>query len=167
MSTYQFRVDDGQPGAGEIVEVDFETMMNAEFGFLTLPDGRSARRINRPSEKKSTKKEKGVGPPIVSDAMGFTDNQLAQMETDRKANGFHGVEFRPDPMEPRFMQVHCSSERVKAAYMKHRGFTDQNSRNGSGAMLSPGLFEAARRRVIEEYGDASEDETAGIAGVDA
>lgn len=160
-SEYQFEIEPGQPDAGEVVSVDFETMMNAKDGFLVLPDGRTAKRVNRPSRKQRTAKEPSqetdiispkVGPKIVSDAMGFTDNQLSQMEHDRVSHGFNGVEFRQDPNEPRFYQVHCSSERVKAEYMKHRGFTDQNSKNGSAAMIDPGQLESAKRMVLERFG---------------
>lgn len=158
---YEFQIEEGQQGAGDTVSVDFEAMMNAKDGFLTLPDGRTAKRVNRPSEKKRTgddsKKSSGLeissaGPEIVSDALGFTDNQLADMERDRVANGFHGVEFRPDPTEPRFMQVVCSSERVKSAYMRHRGFFDQNSKNGSGNIIDASQLDAARQMVIERFG---------------
>jgi len=85
---YQFEIEPGQSGAGEIVSVDFETMMNAKDGFLVLSDGRSAKRVNRPSSRQRTTKENSQevsssGPKIVSDAMGFTDNQLSEMENDR------------------------------------------------------------------------------------
>lgn len=151
---YQFRVVDGQPGCGDMVYVDFETMMNARDGLLTLNDGRTAKRVNRPSSKMSTKRPVvGATPQIVSDAMGFTDNQFADMERDRKANGFNGIEFRRDPMEPRFFQVVCSSERAKAEYMRHRGFTDQNNNNGSAASISPSQIDDARQMVRDRYGE--------------
>lgn len=154
---YEFRVEEGQTGAGDIVSVDFATMMGAKDGFLVLKDGRTAKRINRPSSKSRTSKDPsqnfGAGLKIVSDAMGFADNQLADMERDRVANGFTGVEFRQDPTEPRFYQVLCSSERVKSEYMRHRGFTDRNSKNGSGSIVDAGQIEQARKRVIEQFGN--------------
>lgn len=153
---YEFQIEEGQDGAGDTVSVDFETMMLAKDGYLTLPDGRTAKRVNRPSSRSATKAVAGVAPPIVSDAMGFTDNQLAEMEHDRVANGFNGIEFRQDPMEPRFYQVHCSSERAKAEYMRHRGFTDQNSQNGSAAAISPSQIDDARRMVLERFGHPKE-----------
>jgi len=154
---YQFEIEPGQSGAGEIVSVDFETMMNAKDGFLVLSDGRSAKRVNRPSSRQRTTKENSQevsssGPKIVSDAMGFTDNQLSEMENDRVSHGFNGIEFRQDPNEPRFYQVHCSSERAKSEYMKHRGFTDQNSKNGSGVMLDAEQLDAAKKMVQERFG---------------
>lgn len=154
LAMYQFRIDEDQPGAGEVIEVDFETMMEAEDGFLALEDGRTARRINRPSTRKVVAAEKGASPKIVSSAMGFSDFQLAEMEQDRKANGFTGVEFHPDPHEPRHYQVHCSSERVKSEYMKHRGFIDRNSRNGSAAMISEEQLERAKDFVVRSRGKA-------------
>jgi len=154
---YDFRIEDGQPGAGDILSVDFSAMMHAKDGFLTLPDGRTARRVNRPSSRLKTQEQasqdrSSVGPQIVSDAMGFTDNQLADMERDRVAHGFHGVEFRQDPTEPRFYQVVCSSERVKSEYMRHRGFTDQNSKNGSGHIIDAAQLESAKSMVLERFG---------------
>ena len=162
MSVYKFEIEPDQPGAGEVLLVDFETMMNAKDGFLVLPDGRTAKRVSRPSSMQKTAASSDnhsispkVGPKIVSDALGFTDNQLTEMEHDRVSHGFSGVEFRPDPTEPRFYQVHCSSERAKAEYMKHRGFGDFNSSNGSGAMIDPGQLESAKRMVLERFGESA------------
>lgn len=148
--SYQFRVEEGQPGAGEVVEVSFEQMMESEYGFLTLPDGREARRVHNESRKHSTV-EKGSSPKIVSDAMGFPASALGQFEADRKANGFHGIEFKPDPHVPEFIQVHCSSQSAKDRYMKHRAMHDRNSRNGSSAMLSEEQMERAKKRIMEKY----------------
>lgn len=158
--SYQFRIEEGQAGAGDIVSVEFDVMMNARDGFLTLEDGRTARRVTSPSSKSATAPVVGATPQIVSDALGFTDNQLAEMEQDRRANGFNGIEFRQDPMEPRFFQVVCSSERAKAEYMRHRGFTDQNSTNGSAAGFDANQLEGARRMVAERFGAAPPDSAA-------
>lgn len=155
--SYQFRIEEGQPGAGEIVEVDFETMMNSRDGFVTLDDGRTAKRVNVSSVKTKTTAPSGAPKQIVSDAMGFTDNQLAEMEQDRRANNFNGIEFRQDPAEPRFYQVVCSSERAKSEYMRHRGFVDQNSSNGSRAGIDKKQLDDAKRMVIERFGAATPD----------
>jgi hypothetical protein len=37
--------------------------------------------------------------------------------------------------------------------MEHRGFTDRNSSNGSGAMLSPELLERGKAIILRERGD--------------
>jgi hypothetical protein len=36
--------------------------------------------------------------------------------------------------------------------MKHRGFTDQNSKNGSGVMLDAEQLDAAKKMVQERFG---------------
>lgn len=149
VSKYQYKTDDG-----EIHEVDFGTAVDAG-AFLELSDGRIARRINRPSMKKRTKSVPGSAP-IISDALGFTDNQLGEMRANAEAfpAEHRGIEFVQDPTEPRFYQVHCSSEKAKQRYMKHRKFTDRNSRNGAGNILSPEAFEKARAMVQREHGEA-------------
>lgn len=145
---YRFRIEEGQPGEGEIVEVDFEQMMEASNGFLTLADGRKARRIPDPSSKTKTTIPMGSAPPpIVSDAMGFPISSLKEFEADRVANGFRGIEFKPDPDVPQFIQVHCSSQAAKDRYMRHRAMHDRNNDNGSSAMLSPELIEQAKELV--------------------
>ena len=142
MTTYQFRREDND----EIIEVDFDTMMSAADGFLEVEPGVWAKRINRKSLPK--KAVVNANPAIVSDAMGFGIGQLAEMEADRKAHGIRGIEFKPDPDVPQFIQVHCASERAKKRYMEHRMFTDQNNRNGSGNVLSPRLMEDAKELAM-------------------
>lgn len=149
---YRFRIEEDQPGAGDVVEVEFEQMMAADSGFLTLADGRKARRIFDSSSRTSTQSVKASVPPkIVSDAMGFPASALKEFEADRKANGFRDIEFRPDPDVPQFVQVHCSSTAAKERYMRHRAMHDRNSVNGSSAMLSPKLFEQAKELVLRQH----------------
>jgi hypothetical protein len=71
-----------------------------------------------------------LNKPIVSDSMGFIEEQFEDFEKDRVAHGFVGVEFKRDPDVPQFYQVHISSEAEKARYLKHRGMTDRNGLNG-------------------------------------
>jgi hypothetical protein len=144
---YQFRIEAGQRGEGKIVKVGFEQMMEAEAGFLTLPDGRTAKRVYPPSEKKSTKVDPGATPKIVSDAMGFPISAIKEFEADRVANGHTGIEFRPDPDVPEFVQVHCSSQAAKDRYMKHRAMHDRNSQNGSSAIMSDYLLQKSTELV--------------------
>ena len=144
MTKYEFRRED----TDEIVEVDFADMMSATDGFLEIEPGVWAKRINRPTVKKLEQREQRTA--IVSDALGFGVGQLEEMEADRKAHGHHGIEFRPDPDVPEFIQVHCGSERAKSRYMEHRKFTDQNSRNGSGNILSERLIEDAIELVMRK-----------------
>lgn len=151
MSKYQYQTDDD-----EILDVDFGTAMDAGE-YLWLPDGRLAKRINRPSMKKKTSKAERGSAPIVSDSMGFTDNQLAQKRAEAAAhpNEHRGIEFVKDPLQPRFYQVHCSSEGAKKRYMGFRQFHDHNSLNGAGGILSPEIFEKACAIVQRKYGKAT------------
>ena len=149
---YQYQTDDG-----EIHEVDFKTAMD-DGDFCKLPDGRTARRINRPSMKKKTKgNANALQHPAPSNSMGFTDNQLAQKRAEAEANPneHRGIEFVQDPTQPRFYQVHCSSEGAKKRYMKFRQMNDYNSLNGAGCMLSPELCERAQAIIKREYGEAN------------
>lgn len=95
--------------------------------------------------------EKGAGKPIISDALGFTEGQLAQFEADRIKHGFSDVEFVRDPQVPEFYQVKMGSEETKSRYMKHRGYHDRNSLNGGGAHLTPELLAALQRQMLERY----------------
>lgn len=139
----QYKTDDG-----EVIEVSEEVAFEAG-SFLELPDGRLARRFNRPSSKMTAGKI-GERKTIVSDAMGFGQHQLAEMEADRKAHNFTDIEFVPDPEIPQFIQVHCGSEKAKRKYMEHRQFTDRNSSNGAGRILSPQMFEEAKELVARD-----------------
>lgn len=136
--TYTFSTD-----SGELVEVDFETMMGQQNGFITLPDGTKAKRVNTPIGK--PKRELPQSVPVVSDNLGFCDYQLPQFEEHLKRTGIKGVEFKRDPGFPGFIQVHADSEARKMEYARSRGLDDMNSKNGSGAALSPELLE----RTIE------------------
>ena len=153
--SYIFRREDN----GQTVDVDWETMMQQYAGFITLADGIQARRVY--CEEELTQIEipipqtNGREPPIVSDALGFSQHQLADFEADRRAHGFAGVEFTRDPHEPTFFQARFSSPQEWRAYMKHRGMTDNNSKNGGGAALSPSLLERAAQRLLE--GDLPND----------
>ena len=138
---YEFRRDD----TGDIVSVDFETMMNAENGMLEIEPGVWAKRVNRPSSRMSAGERERTR--IVSDAMGFTCHQFQEMEADRTANGFTDIEFIPSPETPEFYQVHCGSEQAKRRYMEHRGFTDRNSRNGAGNILDARMIDQAKELV--------------------
>lgn len=146
MSSYQFRREDN----GEVVEVDFAYMMEHQDvgGFITLPDGTQAKRINRPTEKPETKAD-GADRPVVSDALGFCEYQLGDFETDRKMNGIKGIEFRRDPSFPQFFQA-VGSQKAMEAYSKHRGFEDKNPT--SGAALSPQMLEKAKEMVLRTGG---------------
>lgn len=146
--TYQFRREDN----GQLIEVNFETMMQKVAGVITLPDGATAREV-RTGWRKAAKAIDIHKPEktIVSDALGFGQHQLDAFEEDRKRNGFTGVEFRRDPQVPEFFQVHISGRKEHARYVRHRGFTDKNGGNGSGAMLSEDQMQRARAAALEQY----------------
>ena len=138
---------------GELIEVPFEEAVLCGY-FYELPNGELAKKVNKPPEPVVRSPVlKGALRPIVSDALGFTDNDLpkALALKEAKPEDHVGIEFKQDPAEPRFYQVHCSSEAAKQRYMKCREMHDRNSINGSSAMLSPAQFEGAKRMVLREY----------------
>jgi hypothetical protein len=147
-----FKRDDGS-----VVEVDFDYALSNQFGsFLELPDGTLARRVYEPEPPKVKEgAASSVEKPIVSDALGFTAHQLQEMEQHRVEQGFSGVEFKRDPHEPTFYQVHIANKAEWARYMKSRGFSDHNSTLGSGAQLSPELLQRAVDKVMEQYGEGA------------
>ena len=130
--TYKFR----DVETGKIRKFDFETMMAADVAGFVWVDGREYRRVRDPSSRAQGSGNPSAPKPIVSDAMGFPQQALKDFEADRQAHGFTGVEFKRDPTEPTFYQVHCDSPQTWKRYVKHRGYTDMNSRNGSAAILS-------------------------------
>ena len=135
----------------ELIELDFATVMERQdaAGYVTLDDGVLARRCIHLEQKAGRADRRAeLDKPIISDTLGVTAHQLAEMEADRKAHGFRGVEFVQDAAEPTFYQVKCDSVASWRAYMKHRGMADRNSKNGSGASLSPALLERAKQRIL-------------------
>jgi len=69
-------------------------------------------------------------PDHVSDSLGFGKRQLAEMEADRKANGFGGIEFVPDPQVEGFCQVKYASSSDYDRYARHRGFVNATGVGG-------------------------------------
>ena len=125
---YKFRREDD----GAIVEVDFETHMGQDRGgYVTLPDGVRARRVNDfQTQKAATEKGNANQTPPPSDSLGFTVHQLNEFEEDRVRNGFVGVEFKPDPRCPEFLQVHFSGPQAREDYIRHRQMVDKGSSTG-------------------------------------
>ncbi len=151
---YQFKREDN----GEIVEVDFAAMMEKDaLGIITLPDGGRARQVHAEHSSRSRENKEGlassVNRPIVSDALGFPEQVLADFEADRQAHGFSGVEFVRDPDVPQFIRPKCSSPEQWQRYIKHRGARDQNSLNGSGAGLTREQLRRAEELVLRERGE--------------
>ena len=146
---YLYRREDD----GEVVEVDFETAMSQQAGYITLPDGVSARRIYESTGEKSATPRTPIAAVPLSDAMGCTAAQVGEMASDAKRHGFTGVEFVQDKTEPTFYQAKFSSWAEWDRYRKHRHLVDKNSRNGSGAALCPATFERAKARVLEQFNE--------------
>lgn len=127
---YFFRREDND----EVVEVPFEVMMTQDVaGYIELEDGAKARRV--PSGEAGTKLIEAIpiggGREIVSDALGFTEQQFHDFEQDRVKNGFGAVRFERDPAVPQFFRVCCSSRAVWDRYVEHRGLFDKNHHSGT------------------------------------
>lgn len=145
---YPFR----SQSTGGIHWVDFETMMTADCMGVIEIDGeqfRRARDLEQPHQKRSRLCRERV--EIVSDSAGFIAEQLPDMEAHRKAHGHRGIEFTPDPSVDGFMQVRASSPRAFNRYIRDRGLADHNSKNGSGAMLTPGDLDRAKQLAKRVY----------------
>lgn len=148
--TYRFKRED----TGEILEVDFDTAMSAIGNAIKLPDGVYAIRVHDAKpDTVSVGPTLAVDAPMVSDTLGFGQHCLAEMEADRRAGKFDDVQFRRDPKVPEFYQVHCDNRAAFLRYMKHRGYYEKNSLNGSGAMLSQEHLDAMSASMREKYGD--------------
>lgn len=89
--------------------------------------------------------------PIISDALGFSEQQFQDFETDRVKNGHTGIEFVRDKDVPQFFQVKCSSREAWSAYVKHRGMFDKNSRNGGAFTISDKDFERLKQDMLKRY----------------
>ena len=152
MNKYIYRREDN----GELVTVPWEVMIGQVNGYITLEDGVEARRCAylEPKEdrQKPHDKDDTRNTPVVSDALGFGQHQLADFERDRVANGFVGVEFRRDPSVPEFIQVHAQDRRQLDRYTKHRGMVNQSGRLGGKVMLSEEELEMARQLVSRRDG---------------
>lgn len=140
---YQFRKENG-----EIVEVDFITMMvRQNHGMIQLDDGSWARRMQEELPRAAPASAELAYHPIISDSLGFPDQQLPLMQRHLEQSGLRGIEFVRDQHFGKFIQVKCQSEQAKLAYAASRQFVDQNSTNGSAAMLSPDQLQRAQELV--------------------
>jgi len=145
---YTFQREDDE----KLIQVDYETMMTQQAGFIELPDGVSARRVHELAVRKKAENEVKTGTVVhASDALGFPIEQIGDFEKDRVKHGFNGVEFRPDPSEPTFVRPHFTSKGQWEKYVKHRGMIDKNSVNGSGAVMSPEIFEKSKEIVLRQH----------------
>lgn len=144
---YQFAFED----TGEVIDVDFTTMMTMDAAGYIEVGGRVARRINRPSMRREVEaKGSHVHAPMVSDSLGFVAKALPQWEEYRQQHGFRSVEYREDPSVPGFMQVHFHNRHERDRYIRSLGKYDKNSANGSKALLSQGLLDRTKRLIERE-----------------
>jgi hypothetical protein len=145
---YEFTRED----TGEIVEVDYATMIQHSRGWITLPDGVQAKRVSSGSKRwragENIGKQYGARA-YVSDSLGFGQHQWEEFEKDRQAHGFSDVEFVRDPTCPEFYQVRCATAQARDRYAKHRGF--DNKTGIGGVRFAPGELERAASMVKELY----------------
>ena len=140
---YKFRQDDGT-----IVEVDFETMMTSKDGFIEI-DGEILRRVHEGDISRKAEKEVRTGPvTTVSSALGCIDTAVGDWRQDAETHGF-GVEWKPDPMEPRFYNAYFSSEKERLRYVSHRQFYDKNPH--SGHSIDKSMLRKAEERVRDMH----------------
>ena len=137
--SYAYRRED----TGEIVWVDWDTMMwQQQGGFITLPDGVSAKRCvhlekHRDRPKSLPMEGNANRTPAPSDCLGFPQQCLKQRRAELQQHGLTDVEFRRDPTCPEFYQVHCGSQAAKDRYTKCRRLVNRTGSLGGGVMLSP------------------------------
>lgn len=144
MSYFYSREDNGQ-----IVEVDFETAMSQQAGFITLPDGVAARRVHFEEHQQPSGERKKLQSEIISDTLGVTDVKLDEYRQNAEQYGYR-VEWTQDPHEPTYYQARFPSWKERDRYMRFRGLCDKNSRNGGGAALSADCLERAKQRLLEQ-----------------
>lgn len=153
---YQFRNEI----TGEVIEVDFETMMNqGAGGFLELEvDGQKVtfKRVHDDERSPSGKPIILAAPPkIISGlALGVFDTQVDDYREDAKKHGFTDIEFVPekDFQETGFYEAHCTCPEQWARYVKHRGLPEGNGQTGSAVAISGEQIEQARQQILRNYG---------------
>ena len=150
---YRYRREDN----GKIIEVDWATMMGQDVaGFITIKIKGvevTAKRVHEHDDLRLATID--IKTPVhrthVSETMGFSRHQLPEMESHRLKNNFSGVEFKPDPDVPGFMNVHIDGPAELERYRKSRNFFDMNSTNGGGMPMPPGHMEDAREKILQKY----------------
>ena len=141
--SYDFVDDDGK-----IHKLSFEQMMEATDGFYQLDDGTWLRRVRDATVSTTTVMNHRA--EIVSDSLGFIEDNLPAMQKHLNQSGIKGVEFVRDKTEPKFYQVKCSGPQALSRYMKSRNMRDYNSKNGSGAMLTELDLANAKELVLRK-----------------
>ena len=151
MTTYPFRRLDN----GEIVQVDWETMMSAVAQRIRLPDGSEAVRVNpKPQQFAQRQRNCGANFEVVSDGFGCIEDQKAELEFEAKRHGFSAIEWIPDPSVPGFYQYRATCPDQHRRYKEYREAQDNADHVGGGQIMYPEALEEAKRRAIEKYGPA-------------
>ena len=148
---YAFRCEDN----GQIVWVDFATMMTQRNGFLALPDGTEARRcvsLEQHAPLPRSGSPNSIEPPAVSDNLGFPEQCLADRRKQLQQLGCKGIEFNRDPQCPEFIQVHGSSRSALEAYAKKRSLVNRTGSLGGGVRLSQDEMDRAAALVTRVHG---------------
>ena len=151
MSSYLFRREDN----GEVVEVDFATMMAQRGGYITLPDGVEARRcLHLELDRDGRRKRVGgraveraaIDRPHVSDNLSFNAKSLPKIQESVAQAGLRDkVTFVVDPQCPGRRQMKFARHKDFLRYGRHKGLDDRNGR--SGAVLSAYSLEQAAELV--------------------
>lgn len=139
---YLFKSDDGTAHM-----LSFEQAMNADaMGYFTLPCGTIVRRVR--DFKTETTKAPEKRPEIVSDALGFPQQQLETMREQLKQSGCRGIEFTRDPAVPEFIQVRAGSQAEYNRYAKARGYRDMNGINGASRGITQKELDDAKNLLL-------------------
>lgn len=151
MSTYPFRRVDN----GEIVQVDWETMIAAVAQRIILPDGVEAIRVNpKPQQYATRQMNCGANFEVVSDGFGCIEDQKAELEFEAKRHGFTAIEWIRDPLVPGFFQYRATCPEQHRRYQEYREMQDGAEHVGGGQALYPAALAEAERRAKEKYGAA-------------
>jgi hypothetical protein len=95
----------------------------------------------------------GLPPSLVSDTLGVPEQSVAKYQAEALAAGFSGVEFKPDPLEPKFYQAHFSGPEERQRYEKFCGLVNKSGQNGGQTAFAPGHLDQAKRQVVRQYGE--------------
>lgn len=151
---FKFRRED----TGEIIEVNFETMMDQDAGgYIDIEiDGQrvTAKRVHEESAKACGKPIPLAGPPPAVSSLAFScaDFQVDEMRENARRNGFN-IEYKPekDFAETGFYEAHFSTRAEMERYVKHCNLPDNNSINGGGAILTEEGIERAKELVRRNF----------------
>lgn len=155
MTTYPFRRVDN----GEIVQVDWETMIGAKAQRITLPDGVEAIRVN-PKPQQLTQRQLNCGAnfEVVSDGFGCIEDAVAANKATAEMLGLRNIRWVQETgphAVPGFYTYHCTSPEEHRRWKEHvEGSDNAEHLFGGGVYMSAESLAEAQRRTIEKYGPA-------------